>query len=212
MHIEFIDLLRCPVEHEDSWLVAAVTKMEGRLVIEAKLGCPVCNASYLVTDGVALFDGSKPTDDLPAAELSASQTAADFDDPVIVSAYLNLTGPEAVALLTGDWARTAEEVAVLVGARLISLNAEHPTHRLENVAEIQAAGRIPLAEKSLHGAALDAAHSTPSMIQDVVRLLRPRGRLVVAAAAQLPPQFRELARDADNVVAEYVGELVPLRR
>jgi len=50
------------------------------------------------------------------------------------------------------------------------------------------------------------------MIQDVVRLLRPRGRLVVAAAAQLPPQFRELARDADNVVAEYVGELVPLRR
>lgn len=212
MHIEFIDLLRCPAEHEDSWLVAAVTKMEGRLVIEAKLGCPVCSASYLVRDGVALFDGSSSTDDVPVAKPTAPQTAADSDDPVVIAAYLGLTSPDAVALLTGDWARTAEEVAVLIGARIISLNAEHPTHRLENVAEMRGAGRIPLAGKSIHGAALDAAHSTPSMLHDVTRVLRPRGRLVAAAAAQLPPQFRELARDADNVVAEYVGELVPLRR
>jgi hypothetical protein len=44
MHIEFIDLLRCPNPHEETWLVAALHRMDGRLVIDAKLGCPVCSA------------------------------------------------------------------------------------------------------------------------------------------------------------------------
>jgi hypothetical protein len=50
------------------------------------------------------------------------------------------------------------------------------------------------------------------MLAEAARLLRARGRLVAVAGATLSPEFRELARDADHVVAEYVGELVSLRR
>ena len=31
-----IDLLRCPREHEETWLVAAFNRMEGRFIVEGK--------------------------------------------------------------------------------------------------------------------------------------------------------------------------------
>ena len=212
MHIEFIDLLRCPADHEDSWLVAAVTKMDGRIVVEAKLGCPVCEASYFVREGVAVFDENSPGDDAAHKRSVDSPSPADADTAMKLAAFLDLSRPGALALLTGDWARASQAVADLTGARIISLNATRATRRLEDVAEIRGPGRVAVADRSLDGVALDSGHSTPSMLDEVARLLRPRGRLIAAASAQLPPQFRELARDQDNVVAEYVGELVSLRR
>ena len=208
MHIEFVDLLRCPAAHEDSWLVAAVTTMEGRIVVEAKLGCPVCGASYFVRDGVALFDENFSSEDGPKLEGLGS----DPDAPMKIAAFLDLTRPGVVALLAGDWAAASAGVAELAGARILSLNAAHPTKRLENVAEIRATARVPVADRSVDGAALDTKYSEPEMIDEAVRLLRPRGRLIAAGTAELPPQFRELARDENHVVAEYVGELVSLRR
>jgi uncharacterized protein YbaR (Trm112 family) len=206
MHIEFVDLLRCPAVHEDSWLIAAVTTMEGRIVVEAKLGCPVCGASYLVRDGVALFDEKFPSQE---QDLEGD---SDPDAPMKIAAFLDLTRPGAVALLAGDWAAASAGVAELAGARILSLNAGHPTRGLENVAEIRATARVPVADSSMDGAALDVKYSDPEMIDEAARLLRPRGRLIAAGTAELPPQFRELARDENHVVAEYVGELVSLRR
>jgi hypothetical protein len=102
----------------------------------------------------------------------------------------------------------------LADARVFSLNPpsrEHPL-RSERVAEIRAQSRVPLAAKSLDGIALDAEHSIQEMLVEAARLLRPRGRLLAGPSARLSPQFRELARDAHHVIAEYIGELVTLRR
>jgi uncharacterized protein YbaR (Trm112 family) len=212
MYIEFIDLLRCPGAHEDSWLVAAVSRMDGRVVIEAKLGCPVCGAGYFVRDGVALFDGDSGGDAYQGIEAPGSEPRNDPDRAVRVAAFLELTRPGALALLAGDWTQASEAVAELSGARIIALNSARVMRGSETVAEIHAMGRVPVAERSLDGAALDLSHTTPQMLNEAARLLRPRGRLIAAASAQLSPQFRELARDANHVVAEYVGELVALRR
>jgi uncharacterized protein YbaR (Trm112 family) len=211
MYIEFIDLLRCPEAHEESWLVAAVSRMDGRVVIEAKLGCPVCGAAYFVRDGVALFNGD-PGDAYQRIEAPSSEPRDDPDRAIRVAAFLELTRPGALALLAGDWAQASEAAAELTGARIIALNSAHVMRGSETVAEIHAMGRVPVAERSLDGAALDVSHTTPQMLNEAARLLRPRGRLIAATSAQLSPQFRELARDANNVVAEYVGELVALRR
>lgn len=206
MHIEFLDLLRCPADHEDSSLVAAVTKMEGRIVVEAKLGCPVCEASYVVREGVALFDGNFSPDD------DDSLSADDPDTPMKLAAFLDLTRPGALALLAGDWTPASSSVAGLTGGRIVSLNARRPSKELESVAEIRATGRIPVADRSFDGVALDTEYSQREMIGEAARLLRPRGRLIATGSAQLTPEFRELARDESHVVAEYVGELVSLRR
>ncbi len=207
MHIEFIDLLRCPNSHEDTWLVAALHQMDGRLVIDAKLGCPVCGAEFFIRHGIAIFPGEESTD-------SAIQNSPQDDAAMRIAAFLDLTGPGKLVLLAGDEAAAAETLSELADARVISLNAPSNAQRVrsERVAQVRARPPIPLAAKSLDGIALDESHTTPEMLADAARLLRPRGRLLAGARATLSPEFRELARDADHVIAEYVGELVSLRR
>lgn len=204
MHLEFIDLLRCPNDHEDSWLVAAFYRMDGRVVAEGKLGCPVCSAEYFIRNGIAVFDGTHR----PAR---GSALGADTDGTVI-AALLNLARPGMLALLAGELAHNADEVSRLTGARMIALNSPSPSRDSDAVAEIHAGLPIPLAAHSLDGIALDATHSTPALLAEAARLLRPRGRLLVRGQPRLSEAFHELARDSDQVVAEYVGELVSLKR
>jgi len=213
MHIEFIDLLRCPRPHEETWLVAALHRMDGRQVVEAKLSCPVCGAEFFIRDSVAIFPGEESGDaaiiHYRSGGLSAVQDAA-----MRIAAFLNLTDPGKLVLLAGELATASELVGALADARVISLNppVRAQATRSDRVAEVRAPSRLPLAAKSLDGIALDESHSTPEMLAEAAKLLRPRGRLLAGARAELSPEFRELARDPDHVVAEYVGELVTLKR
>ncbi|MEP6905650.1 MAG: hypothetical protein ABI875_06170, partial [Gemmatimonadales bacterium] len=163
-------------------------------------------ASYVVRGGVALFDGNFSAHD------DETLPADDPDTPMKLAAFLDLTHPGALALLAGDWTPASSSVAGLTGGRIVSLNARRPSKALENVAEIRATGRIPLADRSFDGVALDTEYSQREMIVEAARLLRTRGRLIATGSVQLTPEFRELARDENHVVAEYVGELVSLRR
>ncbi len=43
MHIELTDLLRCPADHDEAFLVLLPDRMEGRRVLAGHLGCPMCN-------------------------------------------------------------------------------------------------------------------------------------------------------------------------
>ena len=52
MFIELTDHLRCPNEHEESFLVLLPGTMEGRSVRTGDLGCPVCGRTFQLTDGV----------------------------------------------------------------------------------------------------------------------------------------------------------------
>jgi len=207
MHLEFIDLLRCPRTHEESWLVAAIDRMDGRLIIEGKLGCPVCGAAYRIERGVALFDEESESVPAPSEKNSISESAA-----TTIAALLDLSSSGKIALLAGEWASSADAVAQLTGSRIVALNSPVADAASDVVAAIRAAPPIPLASRSLDGIALGERYSTPAMLDEAGRLLRPRGRLLAQAAAQLPPTFRELARDANYVVAEFVGELISLRR
>ena len=205
MHIEFIDLLRCPNVHEDSWLVAAFYKLDGRVVVEGKLGCPVCGAEYLIRDGIAIFDAT----DVRSRTPNRSDTES---EATLISALLDLARPGMLVLLAGEWARESERVAEMTGARIVALNSYSPPHESDAVAEVRAGLPVPLAARSLDGIAVDAAHATPDMLAEAARLLRPRGRLLVRGKAELSQQFRELARDSNQIVAEFVGELISLRR
>jgi SAM-dependent methyltransferase len=202
VYIEFIDLLRCIEPHEESQLVAALNRVDGRHVIEAKLGCPVCGAEIFIENEVAIFD----------------DTAA-FPPPILlddshamrISAFLDLIAPGKVVLLAGDFARVAASIAESAGARVIALNSPSPAHLIDDVAEIRASSRIPLASKSLDGIAFDESHATPELLTEAARLLKPGGRLYVKWRGSLLPQFRELARSENETVAELVGDLVSLK-
>jgi hypothetical protein len=199
VHIEFIDLLRCPSPHEESWLVAAFHRMDGRNVVDAKLGCPVCSAEYFIRDGVAHF-GDGVTGARPSS-----------DDPEHIAAFLNLTSPGKTILLAGAFAAHAAAVSAMAEARVVSLNADR-TVSLDQVAELRAGARIPLAANSLDGIALDEAHATQDFLVDADRLVRPGGRLLLPASAPLPANVHELGRDSRHIVVEKVSEFVSLGR
>lgn len=229
MHIELIDLLRCPRQHEDSWLVASFARMEGRLVVEGTLGCPVCGEQYPIRDGIPEFDPPEQKISGKAREQAAARypiPGTRYPVPVTrpatgepgaehamqMAAMLSLTRPGALAVLQGETSRYASEVRNLVAARVIALNPPGGVvDDQEGIACVQCSGAIPLAARSADGVALDAS-AAPSLVSDAGRVLRQGGRLVVAAGTPLPPVFRELARDARYVVAELTGELVRLSR
>ena len=199
MHIELIDLLRCPEPHEETWLVAAFNKIDGRNIIEAKLGCPVCRREYSIHEGIAIFGGGDVSAD--PHEKDATTTAA----------FLDLTSPGKTILLAGRFGFLADEIVEMTQSRAISLNAPREGNN-ESVAAIMTASRIPLASSSLNGVALDSRHSTQFLVAESARILRPLGRLVLSWDAPLTSDFRELARDEKHVVAERIRDLTTLQR
>ena len=198
MFIELIDLLRCPVDHEDSWLVAAFTRMDGRFVIEGKLGCPVCSASYAVTRGIAVFADS---------EISPVSSSSSPDEAMRVAALLGLTRPGALILLDEEAAGAAADVAALAECRVIAMNAPALMEESERVGLIHCDARIPIAPGSVDGIVFSGDEGGFS---DAARVLRPGGRIIAPARSRLHPAFREMARDERSVVAELVGPLVTL--
>lgn len=205
MFIELIDLLRCPVEHEESWLVAAFTRMEGRFVIEGKLGCPVCAASYPISEGIARFSPAVPRVALAPGAVSA-------DEVIRVAAMLGLTRAGMTVVLQGRDAVLAPSLVEMSGARVIAVNAESHVPETEGLAAVTAAGRLPVATGSVD-ALLVGADAGTSMMAEASRTLRRGGRLVAPSSIKVSAgSLRQLARDERNVVLESVGELVRLSR
>ncbi len=198
MHIELIDLLRCPEPHEETWLVAAFNKVDGRDIIEAKLGCPVCRREYFVRNGVADFGGTLRDD-------------AGEEDPITTAAFLDLTSPGKTVLLAGAFGRISSDVVEMSQGRAVSLNAVS-ANRDDRVLEIRTDSRIPLASDSLDGVALDRAHSTEAFVTEAARLLRPGGRLLTSVAANPTSDFREIARDDRRILSEKIPSFTTLQR
>lgn len=203
MFIETIDLLRCPREHEETWLVASFTTLRDRFVIEGTLGCPVCEAVYPVANGIADFSVA------PAATAGPADAAVNDPDAALrLAAFLNLLSPGNTAVLEGRNGAHAAELATITQSRVISLNPLAQVDDTELTSTVRATGQIPLASSSLAGVALENA----GLAGEAARVLRPGGRLVGPAGMILPPVFSELARDETHVVAESKGPLVGLSR
>ena len=202
MYIELIDLLRCPRDHEETWLVAAFTKLSERYVEEGRLGCPVCNASYVIRHGVADFGAAL------GEPGSAAGTTPDQDAAIHLAAFLNLARPGSTAILQGSHAALAGTVSEITQSRIIALDPAFKVDDTELIATIRSTRRIPLASSSVDAVAL----SDSSYVNDVSRVLRQGGRLLTPVDVPLPAGVTELARDDRLVVAEAHGTVVSLRR
>lgn len=207
MFVELIESLRCPRPHEESPLVASSTRTDARHIVEGVLGCPVCNAEYLVQNGEVHFG---------APDVATPAEPPNAESAMRLAAFLELTDARGFALLCGRWGAHADQVRRLSDTPLVLVNP--PAGIAADVAGVvRTRDTVPFAPGSARAVALDAAMSR-ALVESAARAVRPRGRLVGPVALDLPAGATELVRDDRHWVAEITAapdaapRLVPIVR
>ena len=206
MFIELVDTLRCPVSHEESWLVLASTRMVARHVVEGALGCPVCAAEYPIHDGVVDFRRAAAVAPVPSQRPDAEQAMR-------LAAFLGLSDAQGFAVLMGQWGSHALELRGLVECPLILIDPPADVEAAPGLSILRTDGAIPLATGAARGVALDPAGTAgppAERIASAVRATRVKGRLVGRVGLALPDGVTELARDDREWVAERDASASPL--
>jgi hypothetical protein len=201
MFIELVDALRCPVPHEESWLVAAATRTEFRHIVEGTLGCPVCHAQYPVRRGVADFRRT-------ASRVSTPDEMPDEREATRLAAFLDLTDRTGFAVLMGAWSAHAPTLRGLVETPLIAADPPEGVEGEPGISVIRCDGELPLAAGAARGIAIDGG--SDARIASAVRAIRPKGRMVAPATLPLPAGATELARDERAWVAERDAVASPI--
>jgi uncharacterized protein YbaR (Trm112 family) len=188
MFIELTDHLRCPVDHDESFLVLLPDRMEGRSVRTGHLGCPVCGRTFQLTDGV-LDTGDAPAPAKGATVLDADGliTLAGLHGP---GGYLTLVGPVAVL-----WSAVAESMP---GVALVAVN---PADSVTDSAELSVlrGGRLAIKSGSMRGVVLGQPFADdPHWVKEAARVVLP-GLRVVGEGKDPAPDSVELLASADGV-------------
>lgn len=194
MHVELIDRLRCTAAHAESWLVAHADRSEDRRIILGTLGCPVCQREFRITEGAAWMGDDEPASLAPSAVLDA-------DGALRLAALLNVDERGGLYVLGGSIATAKDALATFDTARWILLS---PPANVSAEATIRGAGdQVPLARGSVRGIAIDRPSAT--LATAAAAALAHGGRLVAPVGTELPHGMEELARDADQWVAQKVA-------
>jgi uncharacterized protein YbaR (Trm112 family) len=188
MFIELTDHLRCPEEHEESFLVLLPDEMDGRSVRAGELGCPVCGRTFVILDGIV--DLGEPP------ESAAAQSRLDAEG---LTALAGLHGSGGYFALVGSLGSLAQEMLeVNPGVSLIAVNPPAGVVDAPGVSVIRSA-RIPLKTRSMRGVALGRPYADdPYWVSEAARVVLP-GLRIVGEGADPPADVIELMASAEEV-------------
>jgi uncharacterized protein YbaR (Trm112 family) len=174
MFIELTDHLRCPTDHEESYLVLLPDRMEDRSVREGRLGCPVCGRTYSLAEGVLDLGGEVP--EPPESTLL---------EPEPLTALVGLSGPGGSLVLVGRPAARWREVAELnPGVGLVAVNPGPEVVDAPGISVLRS-GSLPLKSRSMRGVVLGSPYgSDPRWVAAGARVVLPGLR--VAGEGRLP--------------------------
>ncbi len=201
MFIELVDALRCPVPHEESWLVASTGRMVFRHIVEGTLGCPVCKAQYPIRRGIVDFRRA------PHA-LLPPEAPPDDEQATRLAALLDLSDESGFALLLGAWSVHAPLVRGRAETPLMLVDPPEGMEGEPGISGIRCDGVLPIAPGAARGVAIDGG--APARVASAVRATRAKGRLVAPVTLPLPAEVSELARDETVWVGERDAPASPL--
>lgn len=205
MFIELVDALRCPVSHEESWLVASSTRMEARHIVDGVLGCPVCHAQYPVRNGVADFRRESA---LPVEEATDPVHRGDDTKAMRLAAFLGLSDANGFVVLLDEWGAQASALRELVETPILLVDPPVGREGEPGISVVLSDGVPPLAAGAARATAV--GQCSPERAAAAVRLTRAGGRLVGPASLPVPDGVREIARDESLWVGEREPERSPL--
>jgi uncharacterized protein YbaR (Trm112 family) len=174
MFIELTDHLRCPADHQESYLVLLPDEMRERSVRTGHLGCPVCGRTYTLSDGVLDLGGGETA--LPERTLLT---------PEALTALVGLSGPGGYLVLVGTPAGDWREVARLnPGVGLIAVNPPPDVVDEPGISVLRASA-LPLKSRSMRGVVLGSPFGgDPRWVAEAARVVLPGLR--VAGEGPLP--------------------------
>ncbi len=204
MFIELTEILHCPRDHAESYLVAAPIVMDGRRIVRGVVGCPECQAEFPIVDGVAYF-GEVALQPVPAGRAGAaaspvrgapSAPAPDYDVGGL-AAFLSLEGPGGYAALVGRAARFGPRIVeVLPGIHFVAVNPPSGIAPAAMLSVLESPRALPFKSSTLRAVALGAEHAGAAWLAEAARVLLPGLRLVVEDERASPEGVSELARGA----------------
>jgi uncharacterized protein YbaR (Trm112 family) len=163
MFIELTDHLRCPADHQESYLVLLPDEMRERSVRAGHLGCPVCGRSYTLSDGVLDLGGGETA--LPESTLLTAEA---------LTALVGLSGPGGYLVLVGKPAGEWREVAQLNrGVGLVAVNPP-PDVVDEPGISVLRASTLPVKSRSMRGVVLGSPFGgDPKWVGEAARVVLP---------------------------------------
>jgi uncharacterized protein YbaR (Trm112 family) len=203
MFIELADILRCPNPHEETWLVLATSRMDGRNVVHGQLGCPICHAEFPIESGIARFDRGD--------RRRTRYSAPNPEEAVRLAALLDLSDSRGYVILVGETSNHAPALRDLTDVQLLLVD---PPAEIEMGASLsglttdRSSPSIPLAGASARAIALDDAAST-DQIAAWLRIAAPGARILAPVALSMPNGLTELARDERHWLAERLATPAP---
>jgi uncharacterized protein YbaR (Trm112 family) len=189
MFIELTDHLRCPADHEESFLVLLPDRVEGRSVLAGQLGCPVCGRTFELRDGILDLGGAPDW-----AEKSDSVLDAEA-----VTALTGLHGPGGYLTLVGGVASLWREVAESnPGVALVAVNPAAGVSNAPGISVLRA-GRIPLKSGAMRGVVLGKTFGgSADWVSEAARVVLP-GLRVVGEGPDPSPAVIDVMASADGV-------------
>ncbi|MFL5613261.1 MAG: hypothetical protein ACJ796_06335 [Gemmatimonadaceae bacterium] len=195
MFIELAEVLRCPNSHDESWLVLAADRVDGRDAMEGTLGCPVCKCEFDIKKGIAQFAGPPRT---------KSELAYDIGEATRLAALLDLTDARGYAILVGEVGTLGETLRDLVEVQLLLINPRADIEMGKGLSGLTIHDDwavLPLAAATARAVALARA-TTPPQLEAALTVVKVGGRVVAPIALAVPDGVIELARDDRHWVAE----------
>jgi uncharacterized protein YbaR (Trm112 family) len=195
MHIELTEMLRCPEDHHEEFLVLSTSEMNGRMVWMGLVGCPVCHRDFEIIDGIVDFTevvtGERQARAVRRTPASASPVIL---DPQSLQALLDLGGPGGYVVLLGSAARLAEGLAgVMGGIHFVGINAPPDVEELPILSLLQTDRVIPLRQAMARGVVVGAELAGTSWVGEGVKVLLRGRRLVIEDELAAPAGLERLA-------------------
>ncbi len=183
MFIELTDHLRCPADHDEAFLVLMPIDLADRQVRSGHLGCPVCERTFPINDGVAVF-GNMGGQGGRGAEGTAHDAG-----PEAIAAFLGLEGPGGYVLLVGNAGAQAPALSKLIpGVHFAVLNG--PLDLVDSISVSRlVAPSVPLKTRSMRGVVLGADAPQLGWRSEAARVVLPGLRVVGQGT---PPDLPEL--------------------
>lgn len=189
MFIELTDHLRCPADHDESFLVLLPDQMDDRSVRSGQLGCPVCGRTYALVDGVLDIHDAPPAEGLYGSALTAGG----------LTTLVGLHGPGGYLVLVGPVASGWEELGQLnPGVALVAVNPGAEVTDAPGISVLRGS-RIPLKSRAMRGVVLGRPFADdPHWVREAARVVLP-GLRIVGEGTDPSPDLIDLMASAEGV-------------